>query len=317
MKGRRIIAAVLTAATITGVCAPAAQAAKNDGFYRSRLSNDWEKGLYDACVKTWKSGKSYSVTYKPSKEATFPSYDVLTKRCLECQLAAVWDHPEIYFVKHTRRPTVTGYASRWNGIVSEAGKTLTLKIDKSYAALEDRSISDKFENALNELRKAKADALVSLKGKSPREYRELLAINAAMKKHAIKYDDSKRSGSEANAKYQNAYSATVERKAVCVGFATLFKILCDESGIECLCVKGSAVNANGSESGHMWNYVRLSEKWYIVDEMLNFASSNPKTIGNMFLIGTDTKVGGRRIGSVFIPSKSYSYPELSKKKYGA
>ena len=187
MKGRRIIAAVLTAATITGACAPAAQAAKNDGFYRSRLSNDWERGLYDACVKTWKSGKSYSVTYSPSKEATFRSYDLLTKRCLECQLAAVWDHPEIYFVKHTRRPTVTGYASRWNGIVSEAGKTLTLKIDKSYAALENRSISDKFENALNELRKAKADALVSLKGKSPREYRELLAINAAMKKHAVNY----------------------------------------------------------------------------------------------------------------------------------
>ena len=63
----------------------------------------------------------------------------------------------------------------------------------------------------------------------------------------------------------SSYSAIIpgdEYQPVCEGYAGAFKVLCDEFGIECICVSGKTSFA----SGHMWNYVRLSNgKWYLVD----------------------------------------------------
>lgn len=63
----------------------------------------------------------------------------------------------------------------------------------------------------------------------------------------------------------SAYSAIVkgdEFEPVCEGYAAAFKILCEEFGVECICVSGSASFA----SAHMWNYVKLDDgNWYQVD----------------------------------------------------
>lgn len=70
----------------------------------------------------------------------------------------------------------------------------------------------------------------------------------------------------------NPYGGLVNRKAICLGFATTFQLLMDLSGIECITVVGAAFN---SREDHAWNMVRLNGEWYCVDatwdmDMANF-----------------------------------------------
>ena len=58
------------------------------------------------------------------------------------------------------------------------------------------------------------------------------------------------------------YGGLVERKAVCLGFATTFQLLMDLSGVECVTVVGAS---HQSRSDHSWNMVRLNGEWYCVD----------------------------------------------------
>lgn len=59
-----------------------------------------------------------------------------------------------------------------------------------------------------------------------------------------------------------------ENGPVCEGYARAFQVLCQEAGIPCTLVDGTAVNTEGSGS-HMWNYVRLDDAWYGVDVTWN------------------------------------------------
>lgn len=58
------------------------------------------------------------------------------------------------------------------------------------------------------------------------------------------------------------HGGLVERKAVCLGFATTFQLLMDLAGVECITVVGASHN---STSDHAWNMVRLNGAWYCVD----------------------------------------------------
>ena len=55
---------------------------------------------------------------------------------------------------------------------------------------------------------------------------------------------------------QNCYSAFVNKKTVCAGYSMAFELLCNLSGIECLCV---------TSTEHQWNLVKLNGKWYNID----------------------------------------------------
>ena len=58
------------------------------------------------------------------------------------------------------------------------------------------------------------------------------------------------------------YGGLVNRKAVCLGYATTFQLLCDLAGVECITVPGAAFE---SREDHGWNMVRLNGEWYCVD----------------------------------------------------
>lgn len=58
------------------------------------------------------------------------------------------------------------------------------------------------------------------------------------------------------------YGGLVNRKAVCLGYATTFQLLCDLAGVKCSTVVGAA---HSSTSDHAWNMVQLNETWYCVD----------------------------------------------------
>lgn len=62
-----------------------------------------------------------------------------------------------------------------------------------------------------------------------------------------------------------------KKKAVCEGYASLLKVLCDNVGIECEIIHGYTKNkakdigVKMKETNHAWNIIRLYDKWYLVD----------------------------------------------------
>lgn len=74
------------------------------------------------------------------------------------------------------------------------------------------------------------------------------------------------------AKLQEADKVVKAKKAVCMGYAQLFRDLCLAQGIECEMVTGYSKKIHPqtgkhrvSESLHAWNSVRIKGNWYLVD----------------------------------------------------
>lgn len=61
---------------------------------------------------------------------------------------------------------------------------------------------------------------------------------------------------------QTAYAALVGGKAICQGFASAYKLLCDKAGIPCVVIFGTTKQFN---TAHAWCRVSLDGKWETVD----------------------------------------------------
>jgi len=68
-----------------------------------------------------------------------------------------------------------------------------------------------------------------------------------------------------------ASEVLTKRKAVCEGYSTLFKALCDNVEIKCYIIqgysKGYGFNPRGkfTNTDHAWNIVFINNKWYLID----------------------------------------------------
>lgn len=59
---------------------------------------------------------------------------------------------------------------------------------------------------------------------------------------------------------EKAQKALQQRKGVCMGYATLFKALCDTIGIDCYVIIGKVKTEQ-----HAWNAINIDDKWHLVD----------------------------------------------------
>jgi len=91
----------------------------------------------------------------------------------------------------------------------------------------------------------------------------------------VKYEHADKSYHKAH----SAVGALLHGRAVCEGYSTAFKLLCDAVGISCIILFGTAKTSNNVEN-HAWNIVKLSGKCYHVDvtwdvcDMTEFAVSH-------------------------------------------
>ena len=76
----------------------------------------------------------------------------------------------------------------------------------------------------------------------------------------VSYDSEAAESDDATADAFNMYGALVKKKAVCSGYAYAMKMLLNRVGVECRIVVGMSKN-----SGHMWNQVKINDKWYHID----------------------------------------------------
>ena len=96
------------------------------------------------------------------------------------------------------------------------------------------------------------------------------AVYAWITSH-IRYDETAFSGQKYASEAEYASRSLRSRKAVCMGFALLFKHLLSPAGIDVANIKGYARTFD-SEAGqpiqrvdHEWNAVRLDGDWYLLD----------------------------------------------------
>lgn len=102
--------------------------------------------------------------------------------------------------------------------------------------------------------------------------------------HNIKYDNSAYRNGRKRINRSNA-DILDRGQAVCFGYATLFKAMCDQAGIICEVIEGYVKDlqtgvADVSGLNHAWNAVLLDGKWQLMD--LTWASSNISTQGDYY-----------------------------------
>ena len=108
----------------------------------------------------------------------------------------------------------------------------------------------------------------------------------------VRYDERVFTGTYYSSEPQYAAQVLQTRRAVCSGFALLFKELLTKSGVEVTTVKGFSRYAD-SQAGfpisgidHEWNAVKLDGDWYLLD--LAWASTTAqKGVPNDFYFLTD------------------------------
>lgn len=115
----------------------------------------------------------------------------------------------------------------------------------------------------------------------------------------IRYDEAAGGNGLYNSEIGYAEKVLTSRRAVCTGFALLYKHLLKRAGIRAVTVKGYARTAD-SEAGqpiakidHEWNAVELDGEWYLLD--LAWASTtarNDRANEYFFLTDPETFVAG-------------------------
>ena len=124
---------------------------------------------------------------------------------------------------------------------------------------------------------------------------------------------------------KNAYHiyALHEKKAVCEGYARIFKYLMEKVGVPCVLVSGSATNGQGQTESHAWNYIQLNYVWYAVDVTWD----DPVIVGEgnidanakykYFLKGSETFFKDHKEEpQISANSMKFQFPTLTKTDYG-
>ena len=164
---------------------------------------------------------------------TFAPVEPVTAGQLKNVFAAVYnDHPELFWME-------TAYACkcRGNGQCVE----IELKFNRTAQNLDNSKT----------LFKENADQVLAAAQALPDSYGREKAVHDALIEK-ITYD----MGAEMN---QSAYSALVNNRTVCAGYARAFQYLLQQLGIPCYYCTGYA------GENHAWNIVELSDGYYNVD----------------------------------------------------
>lgn len=205
------------------------------GYYYNMLEQD-EKEMYVRIDEAVKKRKE-NVFLGTVKE------DDVTDKATRVFTAYFNDNPRCYYVSSEYFVAIKNYI---------AFKHLSVKL--TYITDNEEEIEEK-----NEKLEAAIDKIIKENiTNDMTDFEKEVRLHDALVKH-VKYYNYEDIKSIPDIKH-TAYSALVEKEAVCDGYTKAFKILLEEVGIDCIVVNGTADNV-----AHAWNLVSLEDEYYHVD----------------------------------------------------
>lgn len=102
---------------------------------------------------------------------------------------------------------------------------------------------------------------------------------------------------------ETIYGIFVNKQAACGGFANAFQLMMDKLGIECETIYGHNEN-------HIWNYIKIDEKWYQIDAMWGASSTNDISRYKYFLMSDQERADGFRQSAVELHDWDSINPEV-------
>ena len=196
-------------------------------YYYSCL-NDKNKKLYREVYTIFKdklAGVNVS-TSDPDKVSKYTEF-------------VLYDNPELFYVGVSNND---GTSSQYTYCDNGDNLSLTPILNMS---------NSKIEKAQNKLDKYTSDFLSSIDNNLSDYEKAYKAYRYIIKN--TKYVD--------NAKYNQSIYSVVLGKTVCMGYAHMFKHLCNNMNIPCITTEGKSY----SQGLHAWNIVKLNGEWCHVD----------------------------------------------------
>ena len=223
--------------------------------------------------------------------------------------AFFYDHPELFYIDLTKISLVINSISF--GPMTTYTVQIAPKDNKSY--LHDYFDSEeKLALAITKVENIKNKIIDIVKDYEL--YDQILHVHD-MLVNSLKYDYTL---SKPN--IYNIYGALVEKEVVCEGYAKSFKYIMDALDVECILVVGTASSDLTKAEAHMWNYVKLDNKWYGVDvtwdDSMSGSGISSAIRHNYFLKGVNTfSVSHYPSGRMSEKGMLFSLPTLCDENY--
>lgn len=243
---KRIIIAIISLAVLAfAVCMlfpvggiVAERAAEKNGYDISSKYEDEEYRFYYKKLNE-NEKEAYRIIYASIKD--FPD-KIIVPSMKDDELEKVfgalsYDNPELFFLGNKCSLTSIG--------------SIYYFIPQYYMTKDDY---EKKMKQVSEKAKAVTDAMNSLPG----EYEKELYLHDYLVKNCT-YDDG------TSASIYTIYGALVDGKANCEGYSKTVQYILNSQGIMNHLATGTAIDENGKSQGHMWNVVRIDEKFYNLD----------------------------------------------------
>lgn len=239
---------VYNAAQKTGACEDFDWGAYSSSYYYEKLDDNFRNlwgWLYETAYVYASTDKDFnrvnSIVYTDlARLDEFGIENCTRDELFKAVNQFIYDNPQFYFVRGMT------YSRDSDGYVISAG--LTVYPDFEYGS-DRQKATEEFIAAVNGL-KAKIDYNMSYFNNAD-TYDVISEIHDTVCDY-VSYD-YQTINREIN---QSVYSALIDNSTVCAGYAKEFQMLATYYGIESVVVTSST---------HMWNIVKLSDNWYVVD----------------------------------------------------
>lgn len=211
-------------------------------FHYPRLP-ERDRDIYMRIYNTLRQRKT-DVTFPISAHrGVYPSRD----RVLEIFLHVIWDNPSLYFIDATN--FFLGYTDKRRGL-----------FQIQYTEYFDPDLSGKVEQVL----RMRVDAILDQIPARASSYSKLYCLYRWLLLNVRYMEDINRQNTLKNLEARTIIGPLLNHLGVCAGYAKALKFLCDQLGIGCFYIRGTAQGAKGW-GNHGWNVVYLEGKFYHLD----------------------------------------------------
>ena len=283
-------------------------------FYYEQLSDN-SKIIYDALTNNIDNLKKGNYTIKFNTTFNKLLHQSNGKKTLNTAFqsaldAFLYDHPELFYIDISKMFLHIKYTS----IGSKTTYTVSIIPEENSSYISSEFTVNNLNTAIQKVENTKNNLIASI-SENATDYEKALKVHNAIV-NSLDYDIS-----TIRPNTRNIYGALIEKKAVCEGYAKSFKYIMDCLDIECILVSGVATNSSGHTESHMWNYIKLNNKWYGIDAtwddpVVMGGSSKDIIRHNYFCKGSNVFNESHKIENKLSDNgMSFNYPTLSTSNY--